>query len=168
MDFVDQLTLVIRLEDLDSFETEFVAGVQADALKLSIVLRAINIRFANTEHIEVWAIDDKSLHDNPFSVSLGSGLNASLEKSAGGGFGVLAGIDDDVCPSAVARYAFRSEFLDAVPAGDDQAASHRDLAEHLRFARSEGLFSLDGDELGAAHADSLAERVVEVDMLAVE
>lgn len=62
LDLVDDAALVVGLEDLDLVETLCGTCLLADLDQTVVVVAAVDARLANTEHVEVGAVDDECFH----------------------------------------------------------------------------------------------------------
>lgn len=62
LDFVDDAALVVGLEDLDLVKALCCACLLADLDQAIVVVTAVDARLANTEHVEVGAVDDECFH----------------------------------------------------------------------------------------------------------
>lgn len=62
LDLIDDAALVVGLEDLDLVKTLRGACLLADLYQTVVVIAAVDARLANTEHVEVGAVDDECFH----------------------------------------------------------------------------------------------------------
>ena len=62
LNLVDDAALVVGLEDLDLVKTLRGACLLADLDQTAVVIAAVDARLANTEHVEVGAVDDECFH----------------------------------------------------------------------------------------------------------
>lgn len=62
LDLVDDAALVVGLEDLDLVKALRGARLLADLDQAVVVVAAVDARLANSEHVEVGAVDDKYFH----------------------------------------------------------------------------------------------------------
>ena len=68
LDFIHNCAFVVRLEHL-AVKPRLPAGVLAERFKRSIVLRAVNCRFAQPQKIEVRSVDNQDFHSSASSMA---------------------------------------------------------------------------------------------------